>query len=64
MSRGDARKESDILEWGLNLLNGLISSVYFCVLTITSSLCNFLSVETLITAIQKEWPPQDIYVVY
>lgn len=54
MSRGDARKESDILEWGLNLLNGLISSVYFCVLTITSSLCNFQSVETLITAIQKE----------
>lgn len=38
MSRGDARKESDILEWELNLLNGLINSVYFCVLTITSSL--------------------------
>ena len=41
MSRGDARKESDILELGLNLLNDLINSVLF-LCAITSSVCNFL----------------------
>lgn len=46
MSRGDARKESDILELGLNLLNDLINSVLF-LCAITSSVCNFLGVETL-----------------